>query len=381
MRDIQPWHGFAFELHLDAWKDGAAADALTASLVTTHESDCGPPGSSGSRERICGGGLWSPGGHAVIPRGDSFEVVVAAGNGQLDLTHKDYANTLLRLEPGLDFDPKCDEAACADFNPDQPQEACVASCENLFVPRLAPGDAPLRPESGVCDGLTQYECWQQMDYIGGGTPAYTVLPSGTEVLVYPTKEGTTYLVDANHLGRMYDREVLVSVCGTPDDPCWFDWAGMAVTTPEIVQVGEHTVALIATFMGDNTHPAGVVALRIVDDPEGPRLERLWEAPSFDSPLALKRFRYHSSRIRLHEVAKDVTLGWVVDLDWGDGRGDLLGIRADTGQIVAAQPLVGPGYRYVRPLLLDDTVYAVSCRSDNGPSWLEAYDVSAHFATR
>ena len=57
----------------------------------------------------------------------------------------------MRLEPGLQFDPACDEQPCADFDPIRPATECMESCRNLFIPRLMPGDDPLRPASGICD--------------------------------------------------------------------------------------------------------------------------------------------------------------------------------------------------------------------------------------
>ncbi|HEX5865145.1 MAG TPA: hypothetical protein VF014_12975, partial [Casimicrobiaceae bacterium] len=144
IQDIQPWHGWVFELDLDAWRTGGSA--ISASLVTTPESDCGIPGSSGARERQCGGGIWAPAGPQVF----AGELFVPTGNGQLDVPRGDFANTLLRVGPGLVFDPGCD-ASCDVFDEDEPATACLESCRNLFVPRLMPGQSPIRPESGACD--------------------------------------------------------------------------------------------------------------------------------------------------------------------------------------------------------------------------------------
>ncbi|MEZ4459056.1 MAG: hypothetical protein R3E66_04880 [bacterium] len=210
---------------------GKGADPVSGRLVTTPESDCGQAGVSGSRMRVCGGGLWQPSGPLIVPVEDSYDVVLAPGNGQLDLARNDFANTLMRVRPGLLFDPLCDPGACADFNPDDPAASCVESCQSLFIPRRLESDGPLRPESGACEGLTMFECWEKLDYVGGSTPTLVDLPEAGKLLAYPTKDGSVYLVDYLHMGRLHDRKQLVAVCGTPDDPCRWDWAGMIVTQP------------------------------------------------------------------------------------------------------------------------------------------------------
>ena len=57
--DIQPWHGWLFELDLDAWAARGVAAAINAVLLSTPESSCGIPGESGSSDMICGGGIWT----------------------------------------------------------------------------------------------------------------------------------------------------------------------------------------------------------------------------------------------------------------------------------------------------------------------------------
>mgnify|MGYP000848271813 CR=1 FL=1 len=42
----------------------------------------------------------------------------------------------------------CDPTACASYDEVNPAEACMASCQDVFIPRLAPGEAPLTPEDG-----------------------------------------------------------------------------------------------------------------------------------------------------------------------------------------------------------------------------------------
>src|SRR5690606_25021479 len=158
------------------------------------------------RDMICGGGVWSPAGPVLVQREDDYEVLVPTGNGQLDLARRDYANTLMRTGPGLVFDPGCDPVACADFDPLDPSRACLESCANLFVPRMMPDDPPLGTTSGVCEGLTFFECYAALDWdLGANSPARVELPGGPTVYVLPGKDGGVYLIDADHLGTLYDR--------------------------------------------------------------------------------------------------------------------------------------------------------------------------------
>ena len=371
-RDIQPWHGWAFEVDLDAWKASGPDTAVSARFLTTPERDCGPAGQSGSRERICGGGLWAPSGQLVVQRDDGYDVILASGNGQLDLARNDYANTLMKVGPGLAFDDGCDPDACAAFDPDQPAEACAASCQNLFIPRMPRGLPYPAPEDGVCDGLTMYECWQKKDYIGGSTPVYVEVDD-KQVLVYPTKDGALYMVDAGHLGTLYDRVQLAAICGTREDRCALDWAGMIVSQPVMTEVGGEPLAITATFVPDATHPAGVVAVKIVMQDGEPRFAPYWQAPRFDSGEAIRRFRRHPSRITL-ATYDGIEIAWVLEVNKG-GKGQLLGIRVWDGAIVVDQQLHGSGTRFTVPLVYEDRVVLSSCPSDFGPSWLEAYRVS------
>src|SRR5688572_17575803 len=214
LRDIQPWHGWVFELDLDAWRAGGAAAAISAVRLTTPEADCGPPGESGADDMLCGGGVWAPSGPTLVPRGDDYELWIATGNGLLDLAHGQLANTVIRTGRGLGVDPACDAAACADFDPIAPAEACMASCRDLFMPRLAPGDPPLTPPLGRCDGLGFLECYAELDLdLGASTPAVVTTPAGREVGVLPAKDGAVYLFDAAQLGAMLHRLPLRAFCG------------------------------------------------------------------------------------------------------------------------------------------------------------------------
>ena len=100
VRDLQPWHGWLFEIDLDAWQaqaqneiddagDGVnptdPVNPITGTLVTTAaEGDCGAEDSDGPREMACGGGIWAARGPEVIAdpaSPDGYALLVATGNG------------------------------------------------------------------------------------------------------------------------------------------------------------------------------------------------------------------------------------------------------------------------------------------------------------
>jgi len=371
VRDIQPWHGWIFELDLDAWATGGKP--VSARRVTTPEADCGAPGESGSRTRVCGGGLWAPSGPLLRPRGDDYELILPPGNGQLDLRAGDYANTLMRTGRGLPFDPGCDTALCAVGDPRAPTEACAASCRHLFVPRIPPGGPAFVPENGYCDGVASFfDCWAKLDFVGGSTPALARLRSGKEVLVYPPKDGHAYLVDADHLGTLLDRLKLVDNCGTKDDPCRADWAGMAVTQPEILDDDDGPLALIPTFVFDRTHGAGVFALRVRETSAGPRLEKAWQFPRADVENPTLFFRRHPMRpLLMRDGPRGEPILWVAELVENE-PGILWGLRATDGELLVRQPLAGRGMRFARPIAAGRTLYLPSCQSDTGTGRLEGY---------
>lgn len=371
--DLQPWHGFAFEVDLDAWRAAGSGAAITGLLVDTPETQCGPRNSSGSRERRCGGGLWAPSGPLLLPTDGGYDVVLASGNGQLDLARGDYANTLMRAPRGLAFDPACDPAACAAFQPDDPSPACSSSCLNLFIPRM-PADENFadRVSDGRCQGLSLYECWARLDYIGGSTPALLSLHTGARVLVYPAKDGALYLVDADHLGTQYQRVQLVPVCGTATSPCTMDWAGMIVTQPTVTTVNGQALVLTATFMPDGQQEAAVFAHAVDATPQGPRLREVWRWPRAGTAEARTRFRHHPSRIARVDVAGRAMAVVVDAVNFGAGNGRLLVLDLVDGALLTEQALAGRGYRFVMPLVLGDRVYAPSCASNAGDSSLEGY---------
>jgi hypothetical protein len=380
VRDIQPWHGWMFEIDFDAW--AAGGDAIGDVLVTTPETECGEPGSSGSYERICGGGLWSPTGSLRIDdtngTGLDYEVIAAPGNGQLDLERDDYANTLMRLEQGLDFDPECDVELCEDFDSASPSRECVESCKNLFIPRLNEGEGPVRPEDGTCDGQEFFECWANRDYIGGSTPIETVAPGGERVLVYPTKDGHVYLVDSVHMGTQYDREQLVEYCGTEDDQCRWKWAGMIVTQPTLAHPTEdRELILVPTFMPDHTHPAGLVAVSLVDTEDGPKFQREWEYPDFSSSASRSAFRVHPTLVTTTEF-NGVEVAIIVERSEDQQTGTVRFIRTTDGALMNSYELPFPAYRFTKPLVDGDHVYFSACGASDGRGQVLALEMEAEY---
>lgn len=376
-RDLQPWHGWSFELSLSAWQKAGAGGAVVRTLLVTPEHDCGPEGSSGSRARICGGGLWSPSGPLRLDGPTGSELVLAAGNGVLDLERGDYANTLLRVRPGETFDSGCDAAACKGFDRDAPQNACVESCKNVFVPRIPAGDPPLAPESGVCDGLPMFPCWEKLDYVGGSSPIDAETPNGKRVLAYPTKDGHVYLVDAQHFGTLYQRKKLVDVCGKAGHVCQADWAGMSVTQPAKAEVGGQVVLVVPTFMPDTVHDAGVFGLDLVDGANGPELRTRWVFPSPGTPAARQRFRWHPSRATVARFGTTDVVFLVEPGTVDQVPGRLVGLAADDGRALLDEQLAGRGFRFGKPLHHQGVLYTPSCKSDFGPGSLEAHRLSAH----
>lgn len=376
-RDLQPWHGWAFELDLDAWRARGADAAISAALVTTPEANerCGAPGHSGSRERRCGGGLWSPSGPLVLRDAQGPSLILAAGNGQLDLARGDHANSLMRVRPGLAFVPACDPVACARFEADAPAEACLTSCRDLFVPRPHPGEAP--PQVGSpCAGLTLFQCWEKLDYGGGSSPERVVLDDGLELLVHAEKDGSLALIDAAHLGTQYDRTRVVEPCGTESDPCTADWAGMIVTRPTVARGDDGPIVLVPTFMPDATHPAGVVAFDVLRVDGAPRLRRRWEYPRFDAPEAVARFRLHPSRAALIDVPGHGALALVVEPGRGGEPGVLHGMRVRDGAPMFSTKLRLGGVRFAAPLVRGERVYLSSCGPREQSGAIEALRIGA-----
>jgi PQQ-like domain len=373
-QDIQPWHGWIFEIDLEAWRSGGVAQAISAVLLTTPERDCGRPGSRGGTKMICGGGVWNPSGPQVVPTPNGYELLVTTGNGELDLSRNDYAQSVLRLSQGLNFDPACDPNACASFDPLAPSEQCMASCRNLAIPRLLPNDPPLLVAGGRCDGRAFLECLAVHDWdLGANGPTKIALPSGQEVIVQPGKDGALYMFDAQHMGKLYDREQIVGTCGVAGDECsGRQWLGtISRNLPVVLGLDGRTIVITPTFMPNRSQPAGVVATEIVDVPGAPVFAPFWQAPRFDSLEAHQRFRSAPS----HLAVSTSTLGgeqyvWVVDPTGPVST--LLGIRVRDGAIVAETSLAGKSDS-IRPLHHDGVLYVPS-KPSGSSGVLEAFAI-------
>jgi hypothetical protein len=371
--DTQPYHGWLFEIDMDTWQQQGAKQAIRNILLTTPESECPVTMQYGTQEMICGGGIWTPAGPQLYPAADSFELFVPTGNGQIDLARHDYANAVMRVPPNLQFDPGCDAKLCENFNPKQPDSACAASCKNLFIPRLATGDKPLRPANGECDNKTFSECLAWMDYdLGASAPVKVRMKSGHSVLVQPGKEGAVYLIDAEHLGTQYDRLQITDICGTSTDICKAGWMGMIVTQPALAIVGEEPVVVIPTFIPDNAHPAGLVALKIVEENGKPKFKRLWQFPNPSSSKAVQTFRSHPSLPVISTVEKGGDeIVWVVDIGT---FGTLYGIRIKDGTVMVEQSLLGAGRPLSAPVIYGNTLYLASIMPNTGKAMIEAYRI-------
>lgn len=364
---VQPFHGWVFELDLDAWRASGAAAAVTGTLLTTAENDCGPPGNP--MTMVCGGGVWNAAGPTVEQRPDgSYELFVATGNGRVDFDVGAYAHAVMRVGRGLAFERGCDDAQCIPFDELDPARGCLESCENVFIPRLPEGEPPLLDGEGRCAGRTFLECYGELDAdLGANMPVVFEVPGGPRVFVQPGKDGALYLVDADHLGRMYQRLQVLDFCGTMEDACEASWLGTFVTHPVVAELDGDPVVILSGMMGDNTHPSGIVAVRVTMDGAAPRMDIHWEMPDFDSPEALRAFRNQSGRPILADIGGE-TYVFVVETRRGifsrvpgiDPPGYLWGVRVRDGELALHAPLSGPGQRFALPLVVGDRIFVDSC---------------------
>jgi hypothetical protein len=250
----------------------------------------------------------------------------------------------------------------------------MESCANVFMPRLRPGDPPLSPPNGLCDGKTFLECYGRLDLDLGANSPVMVEAQGHRLGVLPAKDGAVYLFDADHFGTMFDRLPLRDFCGSNGGTCTANWAGTMVTHPAVTTIDGQPLVIVPTFYFDHTNPGGVVGLEIAD---GPTLRERWSAPRRDDPEAVERFREHTGRAIVHDVGG---VPYVLIADPGDGGGGtgiLYAIDARTGAIANRGALDGPGEKYIEPSVIGDRVFVTSCDSImDGPTHLEAWDIAA-----
>lgn len=370
--DTQPFHGWLFAVDLDAWQHRGSAHAVRQAFLTTPEAECPVTIESGTQEMICGGGIWTPAGPQIFSTENSYELLVPTGNGQMDLGRGDYANALLRLSPGMDFDPECDAALCDRFDPAHPQEACMASCKNLFIPRPITGNAPLHPAGGECDDKSFWECLAWMDYdLGANAPVKLELSHGQSVLVQPGKDGGVYLIDARHLGKLYDRMQVAEPCGTVADPCAIPWAGMIVTQPIQTTIDTTPVVVIPTFVPDKTHPAGLVALKVIVSNGLPKFEEFWRFPDPASDLSKRSFRTHPSLPALSFDTDGTPVIWIVDIGI---QGRLYAINVRNGELLTQTDLKGTGRPLAAPVINGDRIYLTSMLPESNQAIVEAFTI-------
>ncbi len=370
--DMQPFHGWLFEIDLDAWKKSGAANAIKNTLVTTPESKCPVSFKYATQELICAGGIWTPAGPQVYSQGENYELLVPTGNGQIDLERHDYANTLMRVKPGLDFDPGCDDKLCESFNPLNPSQACMESCKNLFIPRLKSGEKPLKPVTGECDEMNYLECLARMDYdLGANAPVKIELKNQQSVIVQSGKEGAAYLLDADHLGTMYDRFQLIEGCGTEADPCKLSWRGMMVTHPVTSMVDETPVVIFPTFVSDETHAAGLIALKIIQKDGKPQFEQFWQFSNPKNKAATATFRSAPTLPVITTLEQHGDVIWVIEIGT---PGTLYGVRIKDGELVAQKKLLGTGVPLSRPVTLGNKIYITSKKSGGKETWVESYQI-------
>ncbi|MEM9074415.1 MAG: hypothetical protein AAGE52_38330 [Myxococcota bacterium] len=359
----QPFHGWIFELDLNAWRDGSASDAIAALLCTTAENDCGPTGSDSPMR--CGGGVWNAAGMVSYEdEGETFWLV-PTGNGRIDYDRGAYAHSVLRVQRGLAFSSGCDPALCDPMDELNPDPACFASCENVFSAHLPPGAPDLAPEDGTCDGLGFVECYGALDAdLGASSPVVTEVPGGPPVIIQPGKDGALYLIDRERMGRLYQRLQVMDFCGTLTDDCRAFWIGTFVTHPVVVDVGGERLVIVVGIVADRTHPAGLTAFRLSMVDGEPRLSMAWQTPSFSSPEAQEVFRHTSGRPVIVNVDGEPYVV-VVEARRGDGAsppGTLWGVRARDGAVVFREDVSGAGQRFAVPDVDGTTVYLTTCNS-------------------
>jgi PQQ enzyme repeat len=385
IRDLQPWHGWIFEIDLDRWRGDGPAAAITSTLLTTADGDCGPENGDGARQMRCGGGVWAYMGPQILYDShapDGFMLLVPTGNGMLDPARGDFANSLLRTGHGLSFDPGCDPLMCDPFDILDPGEACMTSCRNLFIPRLLSGQSVPEGPNRACVGRTLLDCAAMLDWdLGASAPAVVALTGGPTVIVQPGKDGSVYLIDADHMGKLYDRLPIMAGCGEGEGSCLATWAGTIVTRPEIVILDGTVLVLIPTFVMDDVHPAGLQALEISSVGGNPHLIPRWQAPRFTDPESVRAFRNHPGGVTVVDVAGE-PFAAIVDTAPAGQLATLYWVRVRDGAVVQRVTMAGQGQRFARPLAIDGNLYVPSCERagspafNEGPSRLFAFTISA-----
>ena len=150
--------------------------------------------------------------------------------------------------------------------------------------------------------------------------------------------------------------------------------GMIVTQPALTYINDEPVVVIPTFMPDNTHPAGLVALKIVLADGKPKLQGFWHYPDPASSKAVLKFRSHPSLPVISTVGKNNdAIVWTVEIG---NPGTLYGIRVKDGVVLFEQSLLGTGRQLSAPLIDGNTLYLASTLPGTGKAMIEAYRIEA-----
>lgn len=363
-RDQGIWHGWLYEIDLEAWRRTRGAKALANVLVTTPVTDCT------AEQKNCGGGVWAFAGPQIYRTSAGYEILVQTGNGRLDLSRNSYAQSLIRLTPGLKFAPRCDTGLCAKGDPKDPSRACLDSCRNLFVPRLMAGDPPLDPVDGSCRGVSFLRCLDIHDWdFGGGSPM-RFESDGKAFYLTASKVGGIYLIDAERLGVLYDRKQAATLCGVANSPCPAIYEGLALAQPQIGRVGQKIIAVVPTFNPDKKSSAGVVGYE-VETGKTPKLKEIWRTPATNTPEARQWFREPPTRLVISDV-DGAPVAWIAD---NSEIGRLLAIRLRDGHILANIRTNGRPMRNAKPVVYKDVIYLPTLAPGQaGKSRLEAYPI-------
>jgi hypothetical protein len=142
----------------------------------------------------------------------------------------------------------------------------------------------------------------------------------------------------------------------------------------LTSIDEDPVVLIPTFVPDKTHPAGLVALKIVLEEGRPKFKRFWQFPEPSSPEAVQTFRYHTSLPAITKLGKndDATI-WVVDTG---NHGTVYGVRIKDGALVTKQALKGTGRHDSSPLIHANNLYVASIMPGTNKAMIEAYRIDS-----
>jgi hypothetical protein len=148
--------------------------------------------------------------------------------------------------------------------------------------------------------------------------------------------------------------------------------GMIVTQPVVATINKEPVVVIPTFIPDKSHPAGLVALKVVLENGLPKFKRFWQFPDPSDVQALQTFRSHPSLPIISTLGKNGdSIVWIVDIG---ATGTLYGVRIKDGALIAKQSLLGTGRQLSAPLIYGNTLYLASMMPGTNKATIEAYRI-------